>query len=174
MREIYPLLREWSTGFADGVVLDIGAGQGICSPHIQAGGYIGIEPSSTLVNRARELYGEDGKEFRIGNAYEIPLPDNSVDGAFCVGVWFHIEDLDRAHKELGRVLKPNGKLLIITSNPDTHSMWESFFETPLKEGKIIDGKVRLPNQSLTRNRFYLHSEKEITESLERSDFSISK
>ena len=174
-REIYPMLSEWSKQLAPSFLVEIGSGQGVCSSkvHVGNGKYVGIEPSSALVQRAKELYREPYKEFLVGNAYAIPLGDAVADAAFSVGVWFHLKDLDAAHKELARIMKPGGNLLIITSNPTMHNLWESWFEKPVKEGNRIEGRIWVPSGILSRNIFYLHSEKDIADSLSRSGFSVT-
>lgn len=171
--EIYPMLKKWSHDLAPKVILEIGSGQGVCSSVVDIiDKYIGIEPSHFLVNRAKELYKESNKEFLISNSYQIPLSDSSVDAAFSVGVWFHIENLDEAHKELYRVIKQQGEIMIVTSNPDMHSLWEKWFDNPTKDGKKIIGKVFVPSGVMSKNIFYMHSESEIVNSLEKNGFNI--
>lgn len=167
-KEVYPMIQEWVTKGNFHKVLEVGSGQGMCSQYIEIG-YIGAEPSQPLIERAKELYPH--KEFIKGSSYGLPLENQSMDGAFSVGVWFHIESLDDAHKELSRVLQPNGKVLIITSNPDTHEDWAALF-TGTREGKKLDGEVKLPTGKMTRNLFFLHSQEEITSSLVRQGFKI--
>jgi SAM-dependent methyltransferase len=172
-KEIYPFLMDWSHSLAPKLLIEIGSGQGICSAHVEVQDkYIGIEPSITLTKRAEEIYGDSNKTFMIGNVYDMPLGQGSADAVFSVGVWFHIENLDKAHKEVSRILKIDGELLIVTSNSQRHSIWESAFVNPLREGKKIDGMVVLPSGYMTRNIFYLHEESEIIESLERNGFSV--
>lgn len=166
--EVYPMISNWVKENNLKKVLEIGAGQGVCSPFIESE-YIGVEPSQTLVNRAYELY--PGKKFIRGSSYALPLGDESVDGAFSLGVWFHIENLDDTHKELARVVKSNGKVLIITSNPETYDIWESVFSVA-KVGKKLDGPVKLPTGKMARNVFFLHTQDEITNSLEKNGFKI--
>ena len=45
--ELYPILREWMRGNSPIEILDLGAGQGICSENIDLNGrkYTGLEPS---------------------------------------------------------------------------------------------------------------------------------
>jgi ubiquinone/menaquinone biosynthesis C-methylase UbiE len=168
-KEVYPMLYNWVNDNHFQKVLEVGAGQGICSPFIMAE-YIGVEPSQTLIDRAKKLYPE--KIFMKGSSYGLPLGDASVDGAFSVGVWFHIENIDDAHRELSRVLKPKGKIMIITSNPETHNDWESLFITGTKVGNKLDGAVKLPTTIMSRNVFYLHTKEDITSSLEKNGFQI--
>lgn len=166
--EVYPMVNNWVKNNDLKKVLEVGAGQGVCSPYIEVE-YIGVEPSQALIDRALHLYPD--KKFLKGSSYNLPLENESIDGAFSVGVWFHIENLDDAHKELFRVLKSGGKVLIITSNPETHDAWESLF-TGTKEGKKLDGSVKLPTGKMTRNVFFLHNQDEIITSLEKGGFKI--
>lgn len=174
-REIYPLLRAWSATIPSGLILEIGSGQGICSSQLDlsARSYLGVEPSVPLVNRAKELYDGPNKRFIVGSAYDLPIDAESIDAAFSVGVWFHIGDLDRAHREAARVLKPGGGLLIVTSNPSLHGLWEKWFDNPRKEGNVLDGKLRVPHYTLSRNLFYMHTEDDISLSLRASGFSVA-
>src|SRR5690606_7949375 len=79
-KTIYPLLEKWSSEIRGGTILEIGAGQGACAEHINDVNYIGVEPSMPLVKRAGELYQDkEGKNFVVGNAYDLPLASKSVD-----------------------------------------------------------------------------------------------
>jgi SAM-dependent methyltransferase len=49
---------------------------------------------------------------RQGDAQHLPYPDATFDGAYLVGVLGEIPDGDAALRELRRVLKPNGRLVI--------------------------------------------------------------
>lgn len=172
--EIYPLLNKWSGELKPKVLVEVGSGQGVCSAkvNIGEGKYIGVEPSITLTERAKNLYPETNKQFLLGSAYEMPLENEVADAAFSVGVWFHLEDLDKAHKEMNRILKPGAELLIITSNPNLHDVWESWFEVDSKEGKKLIGKATTPSGYLSRSVFFLHPEEDITSSLEKNGFKI--
>ena len=43
---------------------------------------------------------------------KIPLPDNSVDHSFCIGVVHHIPDMEKSISELIRVTAPAGELFL--------------------------------------------------------------
>ena len=49
---------------------------------------------------------------RRGNAEELPYADATFDGAYLVGVLGEIPNADRALRELRRVLKPTGRLVV--------------------------------------------------------------
>jgi ubiquinone/menaquinone biosynthesis C-methylase UbiE len=173
--EIYPFLYEWSKSPPSKTIVEIGSGQGACSSKLDFSSdnrYIGIEPSEILLTRARELYPEPNKTFLKGTAYSTGLDDASVDAVFGVGVWFHLEDLDAAHNEIGRILKSEGRLLIFTSNPEAIGLWESWFIEPRREGKRIEGKVVVPKGTLTNNILYIHTKEELVDSLSRNGFQI--
>lgn len=175
-KEIYPSLEKWVRNISQGIIVEIGSGQGICSEKIQNSKlhYIGIEPSVFLTKRAQELYHSNEREFLIGSAYSLPLADNIADGVFSVNVWFHLENLPEASCEMSRILKPGSSFLLITANPNENSLWEKFFINYSKEGKVLDGKVIVPINPLSRNIIYQHSLDEIKCSLEYNGLTIEK
>lgn len=157
-RELYPMLRTWIENVPRGTIIDIGAGQGRCSEllHDEGKFYIGVEPSAYLVERAREKYQREYRQFIIGNAYDLPVPDSSAEAAFSINVWFHLADLDTASKELSRILKSQGRFLVCTANPNAFDVWLGMFEDPYTDEQKIDGKVCLPVNPLSRNLLFKH------------------
>ncbi len=175
-KEIYPTLQKWAELVKkDGTIVEIGSGQGACSEHLGDfhGHYIGVEPSEVLTERGKSLYGSNNqRSFVMGNAYNLPVRDNSVDGAFSVNVWFHLADLAVASNELARILKVGGRFNIITANPDAYDVWKEFYEDYTVEGKLLSGKVRVPINPMTRNDFYMHAHEEIIDSLQINSLEI--
>ena len=47
-----------------------------------------------------------------GSILDLPFPDNRFDRVFCVSVLEHMEDWQQGVKELVRVLKPGGRILV--------------------------------------------------------------
>lgn len=174
-REIYPRLSGWVKDVNPEVVVEIGAGQGICSDKLSDynGKYIGIEPSKVLIGRAEELYKNENRKFVVGNAYKLPLTNECCDASFAVNVWFHLEDLNQATKELARILKSQGKFMIITVNPEEYENWLKTYEDISEDGKKIIGKANTPITPLSRNTFYKHTMEEVTESFERHGLEIN-
>ncbi len=90
-----------------------------------------------------------------GNIYELPYEDNTFDVGICLEVLEHIEDDERAVREICRVLKPGGRL--IAAVPYTyywpeyqellghfrHYSRESFSELMAKNG--LEARAFLPN-----------------------------
>lgn len=174
--KIYPLLKKWTTELHPHVLLEIGSGQGICSEHVNLNEckYIGVEPSQFLIDRAKELYPQENKTFLKGSAYDLPISSASVDAVFSVAVWFHLESLDKAHTELARVLKPEGKVLIITTNSDRNDAWVSLF----KEGAQrtlngIRGVIDVPHGTMSESVIFLHDKSEVVSSLQKHGIAVT-
>jgi ubiquinone/menaquinone biosynthesis C-methylase UbiE len=100
------------------VVLDIASGEGYGSAMLanRAGRVFGVDNSLEAVEHARNRYKKENLEFMAGHCAAIPLPDKSVD---LVVSFETIEHHDKHHqmmREIKRVLRPAGALLI--SSPD--------------------------------------------------------
>ena len=88
------------------------------------GGVIGIDPVTEMIdackenlNEAEESNGWFKSEFvdlREGDALSLPLKNETIDVAAqnCLFNIFHDEELEIALKEMYRVLKPNGRLVL--------------------------------------------------------------
>lgn len=48
----------------------------------------------------------------VGDVHNLPLPDNSVDAVICIALLEHVEEPQKAMKEIHRVLKPGGYLFV--------------------------------------------------------------
>jgi SAM-dependent methyltransferase len=77
--------------------------------------------SSGMLEAARERLCEltPQPEFRIADAQSLPFPDASFDVALSSFMLYHVPDRARALRELARVLRPGGRLLVATY-PWTH------------------------------------------------------
>ena len=99
------------------VVLDIGAGTGDLSLAAAATGarVIALDLSAgMLAVLARRARGRIGRILRlVGNAEALPLPDRSVDRIVTGFTVRNVGDLPRALAELRRVLRPDGRVVIL-------------------------------------------------------------
>lgn len=104
--------------FAGMEVLEIGLGQGADSEQIiQRGGvWSGLDFTPESVARVQtrlSLRQLPYRSIKRGSALAIPFEDNSFDIVFSHGVLDHIPDIRSAQKEIHRVLKPEGELVVM-------------------------------------------------------------
>jgi ubiquinone/menaquinone biosynthesis C-methylase UbiE len=96
--------------------LEIGLGQGADSEQIIRRGakWSGVDLTAESINRVGirlELKGLPFEDLVQGSVLELPFEDNSFDLVFRHGVLHHVPDIQRAQKEIRRVLKPGGVLI---------------------------------------------------------------
>jgi ubiquinone/menaquinone biosynthesis C-methylase UbiE len=70
----------------------------------------------------------------IGDIYALALPENSIDAIVFLEVVEHLENPGAALKEIHRVLKPNGKLLMTFPN-DTVYWWARMITFKFREAR---------------------------------------
>jgi GT2 family glycosyltransferase/SAM-dependent methyltransferase len=108
----------------DKTVLDIACGEGYGSAMLagHAGHVYGVDISQEAVDHARKTYAGQGHlEFLQGSAADIPLPDDSVDVVVSFETIEH-HDLHREMlREIRRVLRPDGLLVISSPNRVVYS-----------------------------------------------------
>jgi SAM-dependent methyltransferase len=106
-------------------VLDVGCGPGtILGQLVRAYGVegVGIDPSSKMIEAARRETPETD-QFHVARAEQLPFEDASFDAGLARWVVHHI-DRPTAFGEVLRVLRPGGRLVITTTDPDAvHTHW---------------------------------------------------
>jgi len=105
-------------------VLEVGPGPGELSERmakeLQAD-VVAIDVSPRMV----ELCRARGVDARVGDVQELAFADESFDLVVAAWVLFHPEDLDRALREIERVLRAGGRLIAAT-NSELHliELWQ--------------------------------------------------
>jgi ubiquinone/menaquinone biosynthesis C-methylase UbiE len=102
----------------DDKYLEIGFGSGIfikkCMSHVSK--IAGIDYSDDMVKLASNINKklvESGKaEFKQGYASELPWADNEFTVVAAIEVFFFLDETEKTLKEIFRVLKPGGRLII--------------------------------------------------------------
>jgi len=92
----------------EGLVLDIGAGDGYTAKRITAAEVICLEPSTEIANFA------NNKIWTRGSAEHMPFHDNYFDGAYSTWAYF-LPGIDKSRGlvEAERVVKGRGTLIVI-------------------------------------------------------------
>src|SRR5436190_11882499 len=107
-------------------ILELAPGPGYLALELaRLGNYhiVGLDISTTFVEIARAKAKEAGVEidFRLGNAAHMPLADSLFDFIVCGAAFKNFAQPVQVLDEMFRVLKPDGKALIIDLRPDVSS-----------------------------------------------------
>jgi ubiquinone/menaquinone biosynthesis C-methylase UbiE len=110
-----PIVREILDGIPAGVALDAACGTGRHAAYLGSLGHtvIGVDTSPEMLAVAREKI-PDGAFFEA-DLRDLPLADDSVDVVVCAIALTHVPELAPALRELVRVLRPSGHLVISDS-----------------------------------------------------------
>lgn len=102
--------------------LDIGSGTGRFTPALAGafGPVTGVEPSVRMREVAQTRSQHPGVRYLAGAAEDLPVPSDSADYALMFLSWHHVKDKPRAVRELSRVLRPGGRLLLRGNFSDHH------------------------------------------------------
>jgi ubiquinone/menaquinone biosynthesis C-methylase UbiE len=108
-------------------VLDVGCGQGIdLVEYARAGArVVGVDLTPRHVELARLHLAALDLEAEVvqGDAESLPLADESFDRVSSNGVLHHTPDIDRALREIRRVLRPGGEARAVLYNRRSFHYW---------------------------------------------------
>ncbi len=109
---------------ARGMTLDLGSGVGYGAAIIATAKsvtfLIAFDISSRVLAFGKDSYGE-AISFVTGDAGTLPFSKDSLDSIVCLEVIEHVPDAERVLREIARVLRPEGLLIISTPNKWTTS-----------------------------------------------------
>lgn len=109
-------------GSGPGNVVDVGSGPGILSHDLIARGYAvcEVDISLEMLRESRRRVGQgNGRgpvRFVEGCLPDLPFAHASFDAAACIGVFAYLKDPAASLREIRRVLKPGGILVMQVSN----------------------------------------------------------
>lgn len=105
--------------------IDIGCGTGVFLPLLgelvgETGVVVGLDHASTLLAEAKSFYVESRApapaHVVAGDAHHVPFPDATFNAAHIERVLMHLDDPDRALRELARIVRPEG--WVVAVEPD--------------------------------------------------------
>jgi ubiquinone/menaquinone biosynthesis C-methylase UbiE len=108
--------REWVCSRAMGDVLEVSIGTGRNLPLYGSGVRLtGIDYSPAMLERARRRAAGLGivADLRVGDAQALELPDSAFDTVVCTLALCSIPDPRAAVREMKRVLRPGGRVLLL-------------------------------------------------------------
>ena len=122
----------------DARVLDLGCGAGVLTERLVAAGFnvdaADMSPDMLEFSKKR-LAGYDASRYRVYQAEcaAIPVPDDTFDVVACIGVFGYMEDVDSAIREIQRVLRPGGTLVMSIRNSQHGAVFDglSWLKAPV-------------------------------------------
>jgi len=129
--------------------LDIGCGTGVVTQTVLEGSapaqVIGVDPSEGFLELARRNAADARASFRLGDAQNLPLADNTVDATVSGLVLNFVPDKAKALTEMKRVTRPGGTVAFyVWDYPGEMQLIRRFWEAavsldpaaePLDEGR---------------------------------------
>lgn len=166
---INPVVFEFLGDLEGKTVLDAGCGNGYLSRKIAetAKKVFGVDLTERLIELAKQRDNPQNIDFSLGNLEKLHFPENTFDVILCNMVLMDVERLQFVIKELSRVLKAAGILVISLTHPcfenppRTYSVFEDKNGKKIRIGRMIQkyydtGLVIDENQVVDNGEPYQH------------------
>lgn len=125
--EIFRLRRDFTVDYVsrnygkDAKLCDLGCGAGPAITELLTRGYdtVGFDYSEDMLRNAKRRLADNGitpAPIARADIQAVPLPDESIDCAVCLGVISYVERYENIIKEIRRVLRPGGTAIITYRN----------------------------------------------------------
>jgi SAM-dependent methyltransferase len=101
-------------------ILEVGVGTGIVASALAKLGrtVVGVDISAEMLSRAHERV---GSRVARADAHYLPVPTSSVDAAYLVWVLHLVAEPADVLAECARVLRPSGRMVVLTGRPRTEA-----------------------------------------------------
>jgi len=147
-----PILLGMSSGRSYSNALEIGCGNGngtrLIKKNYRPGKLIAIDLDEKMIALARKNNTDPAVEFVVMDASGLKFPDNFFDVVFDFGIIHHIPNWRECLRELKRVLKPDGELILEELARESFrgfpgSLWRRILVHPYKDmftfGQLVNG-----------------------------------
>ncbi len=113
-------------------LLDLGCGAGVLTERLVAEGYNvdAVDMSPDMIEFSKQRLAKfDSSTYRLARAecQSLPFTDAAFDVVACIGVFGYMDDVDAAIREIKRVLRPGGTLILSIRNLDHVTVFDGFF-----------------------------------------------
>ena len=126
-------------------ILDVACGDGVLSLKIaeRCCDVCGIDISEDVIENAKHFAEREGIpcEFKVGSAEDLPYLDEHFDKIICSSSLEHFKDDVKALKEIYRVLKPYGKV-VLTADSFTYPINDELKERHRKIAYVVNYYTR--------------------------------
>lgn len=139
----------------DKIVLDAGCGTGKFLNILEKNSkkYIGIDLSNKQLDKAKNKSNKNTSKFICSNLSKINIESNTVDliiSSWVLGTITNLEERNKCLSELKRLLKPNGKIILIEN--DENSEFEGI------RNRIKDTRTKDYNNWILSNGFIIEKQ----------------
>jgi len=140
---------ELLSDFKSGNVLDVGCGPAKIGNTFRDRPikYYGVDISDEMIRECKDTFGHDPQfHFSLGRIEELPFPASYFDVVLCLGAFEYLPKGHIAMREIARVLKPKGTIIVSMHNRiSPYRLWFRYGFGKLKNGankvkRLIIGK----------------------------------
>jgi len=112
-------------------ILDVGSGAGQLARHVLKyadpdAEIVCTDLSAEMLRRGRQRLRSDRPRFVAADITQLPFPDETFDAITCGYVLEHVPVARDGLSELSRVLRPGGRILLLTTEDNFAGAWTSF------------------------------------------------
>lgn len=130
--------------------VDLGAGTGFITEALVSAGanVIAVDQSKKMLEELNKKFAFTGSvDSRVGDAEQLPIFDQSIDRVFAHMYLHHVEYPYLAIKEMNRILKPGGRLVITDLEKhdykflkiEHHDRWLGFYRSDIRHWLEMGG-----------------------------------
>lgn len=150
------------------IVLEIGCGNGygtrLIKKYFKPKKITAIDLDKRMIDIAKRKHHDPIVTFEVGDAAKLVYQSNSFDAVFDFGIIHHIPNWEACLKELKRVLKPKGQLIIEDLSIETFKTFigkvlKNIFDHPyssMYEREELIDHLKILGFKIEKNEVYYH------------------